>query len=130
MTAMLRFLLGLTLLLIFAPLPVSAEVRNLSPGEARDLLRGTPGLFILDVRTPGEYQRSRLEGARLIPIDQLSRRLAEIPGDRPILVYCAVGSRSSQVASYLDRQGVMVYNLFGGIWGWQLGGYPVLTGGP
>lgn len=128
---MLRFFTGLALFLTFAPLSVSAEVRNLSSREANSLLQGTPDLFILDVRTPGEYQRSRLEGARLIPIDQLSRRLAEIPGDRPILVYCAVGSRSSQVASYLDRQGIKeVYNLFGGIWGWQLSGYAVLTGGP
>jgi phage shock protein E len=72
-----------------------------------------------------------LEGARLIPIDQLTRRIAELPKDRPILVYCAVGSRSAQVVNYLARQGYPeIYNLDGGIFAWAQGGYPVLKGGP
>jgi rhodanese-related sulfurtransferase len=88
-------------------------------------------LFLLDVRTPGEYQQTRLAGARLIPIDQMIKRLAEVPKDRPILVYCAVGSRSSQVVNYLVRQGYPeLYNLDGGIYSWAQHGYPVLQGGP
>ena len=85
----------------------------------------------LDVRTPGEFMQLRLDGAHLIPIDQLLRRIGELPKDRPILVYCAVGSRSSQVAGYLAQQGYSeVYNLYGGISAWQLRGYPVLQGAP
>lgn len=131
MREMLRQALGLLLFLLMGVAPVLAEVHNLSPGEAQKLLQETPGVFLLDVRTPGEYQRARLQGARLIPIDQVSNRLAEIPTGTPILVYCAVGSRSSQVSRYLEEQGLgPIYNLYGGIWGWQLGGYPVLAGGP
>lgn len=126
-----RFSLVLVLLLLSVS-PVGAAVsRNLSAAESRALLQKDGRVFLLDVRTPAEYQQVRLEGARLIPIDQLLRRQAELPKDRPILVYCAVGSRSSQVANYLVRQGYgEVYNMYGGIWAWQLRGLPVLQGGP
>ncbi|NIQ08628.1 MAG: rhodanese-like domain-containing protein, partial [Gammaproteobacteria bacterium] len=73
----------------------------------------------------------RLQGARLIPIDQLVARIGELPKDRPILVYCAVGSRSAQVVNYLARRGFSeLYNLYGGIYSWAQKGYPILKGGP
>lgn len=123
--------LAVVLLVFSAHLSLAAESRNLSAIDSRALLEKKDGVFLLDVRTPEEYRKVRLEGAHLIPIDQVLRRLSEVPQDRPILVYCAVGSRSSQVANYLARQGYPeVYNLFGGIWGWQLRGLPVLKGGP
>ncbi|PLY02620.1 MAG: rhodanese-like domain-containing protein [Desulfuromonas sp.] len=105
-----------------------AAVQNLSADQAAQLLKGRSDIFLLDVRTPGEYLQTRLAGARLIPIDQLQRRIAEVPKG-PVLVYCAVGSRSSAVADYLLRLGYPeVYNLYGGIWAWQLRGLPVLKG--
>ena len=118
--------------LLLAASPVSARpVDNINANQAYDLLRADPSVFLLDVRTPGEYLQLRLDDSHLIPIDSLLQRLDELPGDRPILVYCAVGSRSSQVAGYLAKQGYpRVYNLIGGIWAWQLRGYPVLQGPP
>jgi len=77
------------LLVLFLLLPVVADAavaRNVSPEEAYRLIDQTENLFLLDVRTPGEYQQARLEGAKLIPIDQLIKRLPELPTDRPILV--------------------------------------------
>jgi phage shock protein E len=126
---------SLLLLVAWALLPLSlaqaAAVKSLSPGEARELLQQDPKVFLLDVRTPQEYAQTRIEGARLIPIDQLAARQGEIPQDRPVLVYCAVGSRSAKAAGYLaERLKQPVYNLFGGIWGWQLRGLPVLQGQP
>jgi len=105
--------------------------KNLSPKEAYQLLAERPDVVLLDVRTPGEYREVRLEGAKLIPIDQLLRRMQEVPKNRPILVYCAVGSRSSQVVGYMARNGFPeVYNLYGGIYAWGKKGLPVLTGLP
>lgn len=126
---------SLSLLLVLLALPLdgalAAPVKSLSVGEAREMLQQNSQLFLLDVRTPEEYARSRIEGGRLIPIDQLVARQAEIPTDRPVLVYCAVGSRSAQVADYLAaRRKQPVFNLFGGIWAWQLRGFPVLQGKP
>lgn len=120
------------LFLIVLALPAWAGVgQNLSAVQARDMLEQEEKPFLLDVRTPQEYLEVRLQDATLIPIDQLVKRIAEIPKERPILVYCAVGSRSSQVTSYLARAGYgPVYNLYGGIWAWQLRGYPVLKGPP
>jgi rhodanese-related sulfurtransferase len=119
------------LLLILLPIHVFAEAHNLRPREAFALVGERSDLYLLDVRTPGEYQQVRLTGARLIPIDQMVSRLSEVPKDRPILVYCAVGSRSSQVVNYLARQGYPeIYNLDGGIYSWAQQGYPIVQGGP
>jgi rhodanese-related sulfurtransferase len=122
---------ALSLLLLLAAPVLAAPSRNISAAEAAQLLQRGKRVYLLDVRTPGEYMQMRLDGAHLIPIDQLLRRIGELPKDRPILVYCAVGSRSSQVAGYLAQQGYPeVYNLYGGISAWQLRGYPVLQGAP
>jgi rhodanese-related sulfurtransferase len=119
-------ILGLVALLAGASLAVAAVARNVLPPEAFALLKERRNVFLLDVRTAGEYQQAHLDGAHLIPIDQIARRLAELPTDRPILVYCAVGSRSAQVYSYLARRGYPeVYNLDGGIYAWATQGYPV-----
>ena len=127
-----KFVFSLVLLLILLPVYANAAVaRNLSSQEAYAMVGQRGDLFLLDVRTPGEYQQARLDGARLIPIDQFVKRLAEVPKDRPVLVYCAVGSRSAQVVNYLARQGYPeIYNLYGGIYAWAQKGLPVLQGGP
>ena len=129
-----KYKLFLFLVLILLVLPVctnAAVARNLSPEEASAMVEQRGDLFLLDVRTPGEYQQARLDGARLIPIDQFVKRLAEVPRDRPVLVYCAVGSRSAQVVNYLARQGYPeIYNLYGGIYAWAQQGLPILQGGP
>ena len=127
-----KFVFCFFLLLILLPVHANAAVaRNLSSQEAYAMVGQRGDLFLLDVRTPGEYQQARLDGARLIPIDQFVKRLAEVPKDRPVLVYCAVGSRSAQVVNYLARQGYPeIYNLSGGIYAWAQKGLPVLQGGP
>ena len=127
-----KFVFSIVLLLILLPVYANAAVaRNLSSQEAYAMVGQRGDLFLLDVRTPGEYQQARLDGARLIPIDQFVKRLAEVPKDRPVLVYCAVGSRSAQVVNYLARQGYPeIYNLSGGIYAWAQKGLPVLQGGP
>lgn len=122
----------LAVLLLAIPVCAGATVaRNVSPEDAYGLVNNNDNLYLLDVRTPGEFQQARLEGAQLIPIDQLVNRISELPKDRPILVYCAVGSRSAQVVNYLARRGYPeLYNLYGGIYSWAQRGYPVLRGGP
>jgi rhodanese-related sulfurtransferase len=129
---MLKRLLFLALLIPLVAAPaLAAPARNISAADAWNLLRQNKRVYILDVRTPGEYLQARLEGAQLIPIDQILRRLGELPKDRPILVYCAVGARSAQVAGYLAQQGYPeVFNLYGGISAWQLRGLRTLQGPP
>ena len=118
-------------IVLIAGQALAGIAKNLSPTEAYELLKNRDEVFLLDVRTAGEYREVRLDGAKLIPIDQLLRRMQEVPRDRPVLVYCAVGSRSSQVVGYMARVGFTeVYNLYGGIYAWNKKGYPVLSGLP
>src|SRR5258708_3204192 len=56
----------------------------------------------IDVRTPREREQKAIEGSTHIPLNQLLGRLGDLPKDRPLLVYCAGGYRSSIAASLLQ----------------------------
>ena len=72
--------------------------------------------MLLDVRERDEFRAVRVEGRLFIPMSQLGARLHEIPKDRPVLVICASGSRSTSVTGYLLAQGWEdVGNVAGGI---------------
>jgi phage shock protein E len=64
-------------------------------------------LFVLDVRTPGEYAAGHLPGAVNIPHDQITARLGELAGARgsDVVVYCRTGKRSAQALGLLDEAG-------------------------
>jgi NADPH-dependent 2,4-dienoyl-CoA reductase/sulfur reductase-like enzyme/rhodanese-related sulfurtransferase len=70
--------------------------------------------LILDVRTPKEFARGHVDGAVNIPLENLRQRLAELPADRPIWTYCAVGQRSYYATRLLKQSGFGVKNLSGG----------------
>jgi rhodanese-related sulfurtransferase len=63
------------------------------------------GATVVDVRSPGEFRAAAYRGARNIPLPELGARLAEIPRDRPVVLYCASGARSALAASVLRRAG-------------------------
>ena len=75
---------------------------------------------VVDVRTPQETSSGIIAGAQLIPVDQLESRLREIPKDgKPVLVYCAAGSRSAAACEILSQQGYdNLNNLVGGFGTW------------
>lgn len=124
-----RVLMTAAVLLATVASAQAGKATNINASRAFELVKKEKNLYILDVRTSQEFFQARLEDARLIPIDKLQGRVGELPEDRPILVYCAVGSRSGTVARYLARIGFDdVYNLYGGIYAWQLRRYPVLKG--
>lgn len=91
---------------------------------ARDLKRwllGSEPPFMLDVREPYEWDLVSLErdGAVLVPLGELTDRLAELPKDRDIVVYCRSGIRSARAAGILVDAGFRrVSNLAGGILTW------------
>ncbi|HWN83618.1 MAG TPA: rhodanese-like domain-containing protein [Vicinamibacterales bacterium] len=78
------------------------------------------GALLLDVRAVGERAKSRIAGSLSIPLSQLEQRLGEVPRDRPVIVHCAGGYRSSIAASLLARAGIGdVSELAGGIAAWD-----------
>jgi rhodanese-related sulfurtransferase len=103
-------------------------ISQLDPAQVQERLSQSPRPFLLDVRTAGEYQQGHIQGAELIPLDQLSAKLARIPKGREIICVCASGSRSSVAASHLSTQGYQVSNLRGGMSRWIQSGLPVKTG--
>ena len=119
-----RFLLVL-LMMTIATHAWAAE-KNISAREAKSLLDGDKNIYLLDVRTPQEYSQGRLAGSVLIPIGEFERRIREVPKNKTIIVYCAVGSRSKPVANFLSQQGYKdVYHMTDGIVGWYRNGFPI-----
>lgn len=74
---------------------------------------------VIDVREPWEVEICRLDGALNIPLNLLPSRLAEVPADRVVVVYCHHGMRSQQAVNWLRRAGrPETVNLAGGIDAW------------
>jgi hydroxyacylglutathione hydrolase len=85
--------------------------------------------FAIDVRAPSERVEKRIPGTVHIPLGRLAESLSDIPADRPLLVHCAGGYRSSIAASLLQRAGrTDVSELAGGITAWEAAGLPVQSG--
>jgi len=104
---------------------------NITPVEAKEMIAsGHEKLLVLDVRTQGEYNGpyGHIKGAKLIPINMIQNRLGELEEYRnlPVIVYCAVGGRSSKVSSFLSSQGfAKVHNMMGGMIEWNRLGFKV-----
>ena len=76
--------------------------------------------LLLDVREPWEFERARIEGARLVPMREVPGRLQEIEQDKPLVAICHHGGRSMQVALFLEKAGYNnVHNLAGGVDAWS-----------
>jgi len=76
--------------------------------------------IILDVRTPGEFVAGTIPGAINIPIDDLRERLAELPKDKELLIFCQVGLRGYVACRILLQNGYRCRNLNGGYKTYQM----------
>ena len=84
------------------------------------------GALAVDVRTPGERAQKSVAGSVGIPLSQLAERAKELPKDRPLIVYCAGGYRSSIAASLLQQQGFLqVSEIAGGLAAWETAKLPI-----
>jgi rhodanese-related sulfurtransferase len=105
----------------------SALPAEVSVAEARQMQQD--GAFVLDVRQPEEWSAEHIEGATLIPLGELSGRLAEVPNNQPIVVVCRSGNRSAQGRDLLLSAGYgQVTSMAGGMKSWVANGLPVVTG--
>ena len=84
------------------------------------------GAFILDVRTPEEWNEFHVPGSTLIPITELANRVAEVPKDKEVVVVCRSGNRSATGRDILLKAGYpQVTSLAGGLKSWRDAGKPV-----
>ncbi len=96
------------------------RIDRITAPALRDLLGAAP-LPVFDVRFEGEWRQEAIPGTTNIPLNQLRQRIAEIPTDRPVVVYCQSGQRSSTAASLLAQAGyTQVLDLIGGIAAWKV----------
>jgi adenylyltransferase/sulfurtransferase len=92
---------------------------EISPQELEEKLENDKDVFILDVRNPEEYEISRIEGSKLIPLGELPERVAELNTADDIVVHCRSGVRSADAVEFLKQAGFKkVKNLVGGINAW------------
>lgn len=85
--------------------------------------------FVLDVRGRDEYLAGHIPGAQNIHAGRVLAHLDRLPKDRPLIVHCVGGDRSSTAISALLAHGFRnALNLTGGIKAWREAGFPVVQG--
>jgi rhodanese-related sulfurtransferase len=101
---------------------------SVSAAQATQLINREDAL-VLDVRDPGEYGSGHILGAKNVPLSRIAAGGSEIAAkrkDKPVIVYCDNGNRSTKAAAALRSQGyAKVVNLSGGLGAWQQAGLPV-----
>jgi rhodanese-related sulfurtransferase len=106
-----------------------ANYREVSSLEASQMIQSDRP-YILDVRTPREYNGGHLKGSVLIPVQQLQARLNQLAGykDKQILIYCATGNRSTVASKILIDNGFSnIVNMRYGIVDWYNRSLPVVN---
>jgi rhodanese-related sulfurtransferase len=95
---------------------------EISRAEAREML--DKGAQLVDVRADHEWETGHLPGAVHIPLDELSARVEEIDKDRPVILYCRGGNRSTMATVALAEAGYEAAKLTEGATGWEEEGLP------
>jgi glyoxylase-like metal-dependent hydrolase (beta-lactamase superfamily II) len=105
-----------------------AFTEHLSAPYAVEVLSASQPPLAIDVRTPREREQKHIAGSLGIPLNHLVENLETLPKNRPLLVYCAGGYRSSIGASLLQGRGFKpVSEISGGIAAWEAAKLPVRT---
>jgi rhodanese-related sulfurtransferase len=102
---------------------MSEAGREVSRDEAQKLI--DEGAQLVDVRADHEWEAGHLPGAIHLPLDELAERASEIDKDRPVLLYCRGGNRSTMAAAALADAGYDAAKLSEGIVRWDEAGLPL-----
>jgi hydroxyacylglutathione hydrolase len=103
-----------------------AFIERLSPQFVAELFALNESPLAVDVRAPREREQKHIGGSLSIPLNHLVQNMEALPKNRPLLVYCAGGYRSSIAASLLKASGFnSVCEIAGGIAAWESANLPV-----
>jgi phage shock protein E len=108
------------------PKPAPSNVKNVSVTEAAKLIKEQPKTLVLDVRTPEEFSKGHIPGAKNVDFfdDNFGKKVGALDPQTPVLVHCAAGSRSVQSLEFLKDKKV-VYHMKDGFKAWEAAGQPV-----
>jgi rhodanese-related sulfurtransferase len=107
--------------------PSFSDDNKVTVDEVKKMIDEKEDVFLLDVRTVGEYKMSHIKGTYRVHVDDVSKRLKDIPKDKDVIVLCAVGGRSAVATERLLNNGyTRVFDMLGGMREWEKKGYPVV----
>ncbi len=106
---------------------LTTTTTRLSPPVAQEQI-ASGAVTAVDVRTQGERAHGFVGGSLHIPLSRLAAHADELPKDRPVLVFCAGGYRSSIAASLLQGRGFEVREIAGGTAAWEKIRLPLESG--
>lgn len=103
------------------PAAAPDTLEEITASELNGRLKNDPGVRLIDVREPHEYDIARIPGATLIPLAQVVSRLSEIDPSYTTIVQCKGGVRSAKAIAALKEAGFQgrLINLKGGITAWS-----------
>jgi len=108
---------------------MTMSYRDLEPNEAQQELSEDPQIRLLDVRTQPEHDSHRLDGATLVPVQELAQRVGELDPQAQWFVYCEHGVRSLAACELLAEAGFQkLTNIRGGMAHWANQGLPFVRG--
>ena len=107
--------------------PAAASVTPMSQEQLLEHQAKHPQhLFVLDVRSPEEFKEGHVPGAVNVPYDQIASRLADVPKDKDVVLYCRTGRRAGIAAEVLQANGyTRLSHLEGDMTAWVEKGRPV-----
>ncbi|MBI3166690.1 MAG: rhodanese-like domain-containing protein [Anaerolineales bacterium] len=100
-------------------------VPSITAEELNEKLKFGKHPLVLDVRQPDEFRSGHIAGAKLIPLNELQRKMGELPKGREIVCICASGNRSTSAAKMLAKEGFNALNVSGGMLAWRRAKLPV-----
>jgi hydroxyacylglutathione hydrolase len=98
-----------------------------TPQQVNGWIESGKDITLVDVRNIHELRSGVIPNSRIIHIGSVESRLAEIPHDRPVVIYCSSGYRGGMGAGLLLKNGYTdVWNMLGGTNAWKALGYPMI----
>jgi rhodanese-related sulfurtransferase len=100
------------------------HIYQIGAPELHEMTKKQRGLTLVDVRAIGEYQINHINGAVNIPAPDLRQQYKELNKNKPVILICSTGHRSSLGASLLKQRGFgELYNVAGGMTGYSAAGF-------
>jgi adenylyltransferase/sulfurtransferase len=96
-------------------------MQEITATELKQRLDSDAEIQLIDVRQPDEHDFAKIEGAKLIPLGDVVKRMNELDESRETVIHCKMGGRSAKAIEVLQKAGFKgdLKNLKGGITAWS-----------
>jgi rhodanese-related sulfurtransferase len=106
---------------MFANLFIGKKYKDIDPQDVKERLDADESLFLIDVRSPEEYEEYHIPNSISIPLNVLETKIAKAAPDKDaeIIVYCLSGRRAAAACGLLTEMGYRNVSNMGGILSWR-----------